>query len=164
MNRMESRTALSIQACVVRVALLLAVLGLANCAQQPTKPTPEPVSAADLAPLQIHESPTDTWNAVGQVLVRTPGVTYNDRALMLGLYSIRYRDEALMVLTRGLPLSATVKTLTTEVRVTTPAWEPAQSAGAADLLATLARELPAEIESVKAQFAAEKKAKKKTKK
>ena len=82
---------------------------------------------------------------------------------MLGLNAIHYRGEALMLLTRALPLSDTIKTLTTEVTVATAQGKEMHSDGAAELLALLARELPAEIESVKAGLAAQEKAKEKPK-
>lgn len=149
--------------------LMLIVLVLAGCAQQPLR-TPEPppppeAPAPETTPLRfnVEAGMNDTWNAVGQILVRTPDVTYDGRAQMLGLNAIRYRGEALMLLTRALPLSDTIKTLTTEVTVTTTQGKAMHSDGAADLLALLARELPAEIESVKAGLAAQKKAKDKPK-
>lgn len=119
----------------------------------PATPSPTPLR------FTLAASPNDTWNAVGQVLVRTPGVSYDGRSQMLGLYAIRYRGEALMMLTRGVPASDTVTTLTTEVSVVSPQGKAMASAGAAELLAMLARELPAEIGSVKAQFEARKRAK-----
>jgi hypothetical protein len=103
-------------------------------------------------------SANDTWNAVGQILVRTSGVSFDGRAQMLGLNAIRYRGEALMILTRGVPASDTITTLTTEVSVATTGGKAMYSETAAELLALLARELPAEIASVKARLAAEKKA------
>lgn len=149
------------------VLLMLIVLALASCAQPVRAPEPPPAEAPapDTTPLRfnIEAGMNDTWNAVGQILVRTPGVTYDGRAQMLGLNAIRYRGEALMLLTRALPLSDTIKALTTEVTVTTTQGKAMHSEGAAELLALLARELPAEIESVKAGLAAQKKAKAKTK-
>ena len=154
---MRTRTALSILFALVFVL----VRALTGCAQQPPKPTPEPAVAApaiEPTPLRfnIEAGMNDTWNAVGQILVRTPGVTYDGRAQMMGLNAIRYRGEALMLLTRALPISDTIKTLTTEVTVTTTRGSAMHSEGAAELLALLARELPAEIESVKAGLAAQK--------
>lgn len=141
--------------------LFALVVGLAACAQQPRKPDPPPAVAAPAVqptPLRfnIAAGMNDTWNAVGQILVRTPGVSYDGRAQMMGLNAIRYRGEALMLLTRALPISDTINTLTTEVTVTTTQGKAMYSEGAAELLALLARELPAEIESVKAGLAAQK--------
>ena len=149
------------------VSISCIVLALAGCAQPLRTPAPPPVEAPvpDTTPLRfnVEAGMNDTWNAVGQILVRTPGISYDGRAQMLGLYAIRYRGEALMMLTRGLPLSDTVKTLTTEVTVTTTQGKSMHSDAAADLLALLARALPAEIASVKAELAAQKKAKEKPK-
>jgi hypothetical protein len=139
---------------------LLVVLALAGCAQPVRTPEPPAPAVVDTTPLRfnVEASANDTWNAIGQILVRTPGVTYDGRAQMLGLNAIRYRGEALMLLARALPLSDTIKTLTTEVTVTTAQGKAMHSDGAAELLALLARELPAEIESVKAGLAAQEKA------
>jgi hypothetical protein len=144
---------------------LLIMLALAGCAQPVRTPEPPTPAAVDTTPLRfnVQAGTNDTWNAIGQILVRTPGVTYDGRAQMLGLNAIRYRGEALMLLTRALPLSGTIQTLTTEVTVTTAQGKAMHSDGAAELLALLARELPAEIESVKAGLAAHAKAKAKTK-
>ena len=133
----------------------------------PPKPDPAPPVAAPAAeptPLRfnIAAGMNDTWNAVGQILVRTPYVTYDGRAQMLGLNAIHYRGEALMLLTRALPLSDTITTLSTEVAVANQG-SLMHSDGAAELLAVLARELPAEIESVKSGLAAQEKAKEKPK-
>ena len=157
-------TALSIP---LVLGLMLALVG---CAQQPPKPEPEPAPpvvapVAEPTPLRfnIAAGMNDTWNAIGQILVRTPGVTYEGRAQMLGLNAIRYRGEELMLLARALPISDTIKTLTTEVTVTTTKGSAMHSEGAAELLALLARDLPAEIESVKAGLAAQKLAEQKAK-
>ena len=146
------------------VLLMLALLALAGCAQSvrtPEPPLPVEAPVPDPTPLRfnVEAGMNDTWNAVGQILVRTPGVSYEGRAQMLGLNAIRYRGEALMLLTRGLPISNTIETLTTEVTVTTTRGTATHSESAAELLALLARELPAEIESVKAGLAAQKQAK-----
>lgn len=147
---------------------MLVLLALAGCVQPVRTPEPSPPVEApvpDPTPLRfnVEAGMNDTWNAVGQILVRTPGVSYEGRAQMLGLNAIRYRGEALLLLTRGLPISDTIKTLTTEVTVTTTKGSAMHSESAAELLALLARELPAEIESVKAGLAAKKKAKEKPK-
>jgi hypothetical protein len=149
---------------VVSIACL--ALALCACAHAPRPPAPPPTVAAP-APetprprFTVEASRNDTWNAVGQILVRTPGVEYDGRAQMLGLYAIRYRGEPLMVLTQALPLSDAITRTTTEVTVT-PRREPSVGYdNAAALFALLERALPAELDSVRARFAAEKQAKEK---
>ena len=155
------------------VSIFCIALAIAGCAQRPRipEPPPEPPPQVEVpAPTTtrgrfvIEADKNDTWNAVGQILVRTPGVAYEGRAQMLDLYSIRYRGEPWMILTRSLTLSDSIRKTTTEVTATTPKGAPVDSDAVAELLALLERELPAEIESVKAKFAAEKKAKEKAKK
>lgn len=150
---------------LVSIAIALALAGCAQLPQTPPPPPPAAAPAPDTTPLRfnVEAGMNDTWNAVGQILVRTPGVAYDGRAQMLGLNAIRYRGEALMLLTRALPISDTVKVLTTEVSVTTTQGKGMHSEGAAELLALLARELPAEIARVKAGLAAQKQATQKPK-
>ena len=149
------------------VSICLA-LALCACAHAPRTPTPPPAVAAP-APetprprFTVEASRNDTWNAVGQILVRTPGVEYDGRAQMLGLYAIRYRGEPLMVLTQALPLSDAITRTTTEVTVTPRREPPVGYDNAAALFALLERALPAELDSVRARFAAEKQAKEKAK-
>jgi len=151
-----------------RLALLLLLAILAAGCRTPGKPLVEEV----VLPTEVVVPPTttrgeftieadklDTWNAVGQIAVRTPGVEYQGRAQMLDLYVLRYRGEEFVVLTKALLASATMTRLTTRVTATTPAGKPIDSDAVADLLALLQRELPAEIESVRARQAEEKKTK-----
>jgi hypothetical protein len=144
-------------------------LALCACAQTPRTPAEPPVVAALPAPetvrprFTVEASSNDTWNAVGQILVRTPGVEYDGRAQMLGLYAIRYRGEPLMVLTQALPLSDAITRSTTEVTVA-PRKDPAENFdNAMALFALLEAALPAELDSVRARFAAERQAKEKAK-
>lgn len=152
-----------------RLAFLLLLAILAAGCRTPGKPVMEEVTPP---PAEVVVPPTttrgeftieadklDTWNAVGQIAVRTPGVEYLGRAQMLDLYVLRYRGEEFVVLTKALLASATITRLTTRVTATTPAGEPIDSDAVAELLALFQRELPAEIESVRARQAEEKKAK-----
>jgi hypothetical protein len=148
------------------VFLLLLAIGVAGC-RTPGKPAVE----EETPPVEIVLPPTttrgeftieadklDTWNAVGQIAVRTPGVEYEGRAQMMDLYALRYRDVDFLVLTKALPTSETIKRLTTKVTATTPGGKPIDSDAVAELLALFQRDLPAEIGIVRATQAAEKKA------
>ena len=99
--------------------------------------------------------PLDVWNAIGDIVVRTPQASYDSRSRMLGLYSVQYRGQPLLVVAHALPLSDTVQALTTEVTAKSPAGAPIDDEVAAELLAVLQRELPAEIERVHARLAAQ---------
>lgn len=146
--------------------LLLFALLAAGC-RTSGKPvtTPAPVGGVIPPPsttrgeFMIEAGKLDTWNAVGQIAVRTPGVSYDGRAQMMDLYALRYRGESFMVLTKGVLASETVQRLTTRVTATTAAGKPIDSDAAADLLALLQRELPGEIASVRARQAAQQQAK-----
>ena len=153
------------------VSILAIAIAIAGCAQPLRTPEPpQSLPQLELPPPEttrglftVEADKNDTWNAVGQLLVRTPGVTYEGRSQMLDLYSIRYRGEPWMILTKSLTLSDSIKKTTTEVTATTPKGIPVDNDAVAELLALLQLQLPAEIESVKAKFAAEKKAKGKSK-
>ena len=146
---------------LLRTALAATVVALAACATQ--APAPAPAAAALPAPpaptitrgtFTLHAVPLDVWNAVGDVVVRTPQASYDSRSQMLGLYSVRYRGEPLLVLAHALPLSDTIHELTTEVTVRSPGGAPVDSDTASDLLAILQRDLPAEVQAVRARQAA----------
>ncbi len=153
----------------IRLAFLLLLALLVVGCRTPVVPETEKRAAPPVATVlpptttrgefMIEAEKLDTWNAVGQIAVRTPGVEYQGRAQMLDLYILRYRGVEFLVLTKALPLSETIKRLTTKVTATTPAGKPINNDAVAELLARFQRELPAEIESVRARQAAEKKAK-----
>ena len=151
------------------VAVLLASTLLAACAPKPkpVPPPPEPVEAPALPPtvtrgeFLIEADKNDTWNAVGQIIVNTPGAEYEGRAQMLDMYTIRYRGVEFLVLTKAMLISDTIKRTTTRVTATTPEGKPIDTVASADLLAMLEEKLPAAIEDVQARFKAEAEAKKK---
>lgn len=151
------------------VRALLASGLLAACATrapQPTTPVLAPPAAVPAVPtvtrgeFTIAANKLDTWNAVGQIVVRTPGATYEGRAQMLDLYSVRYHDLPLLLITRSLLLSDTVRQTTTLVTARTRDGKPIDNDASAELLALLERELPAQIEKDRAIQAAEAAAKK----
>ena len=147
-------------------AFLLAML-VAACASRPPKEAPAPVEAIEMPPptetrgkFTLEADKLDTWNAVGQILVNTPGVTYEGRSQMMDLYTVRYRDVPFLILTRALLLSDTIRKTTTLVTATTLQGAPIDSDAVVELLAKLQRDLPAEIVSVQERQKAEALAKK----
>jgi len=150
----------------IALALLLALLATA-CATHPAKqaaPPPEPIEmpppTETRGKFTLEADKLDTWNAVGQILVNTPGVSYEGRSQMMDLYTVRYRDVPFLVLTRALLLSDTIKKTTTLVTATTLQGAPIDSDAVVELLAKLQRELPAAIVSVQARQKEEARAKK----
>ena len=162
---------------LLQAALILPVL-LAGCGSTPVTAEPPPSTPShavqplrpDVAPAQavsagftLEADKLDTWNAVGQILVRTPGVHYQGRSQMLDLYSLRYRGVEFLILTKALLASETHNRLTTRVTATTGSGKSLDDGGpardaAVELLLLLQRELPAEIQSVRKRQAAGKKA------
>ena len=151
--------------------LLLSIALLTGCKTRPTAPEPEPpVPVAETAPptttrgeFTLEADKLDTWNAIGQIMVNTPGLEYVGRSQMLDLYDVRYRGEEILVLTKALLLSDTIKKTTTKVTATTKAGKPIDHDASADLLALLQRQLPEMIIEVQKRQAEEAKAKKKAK-
>ena len=129
---------------------------------QPPPPAPLPAAAptSTRGEFTIAATKLDAWNAVGQVVVRTPGVTYEGRSQMLDLYTVRYHGQPFLLVTRALLLSDTIHDTTTLVTARTLAGKPIDSDASAELLALLQHELPAQIEKDRAIQAADAAAKK----
>lgn len=90
----------------------------------------------------------DAWNALGQLLVNTPGVTYRGRAQMMGLYEVDYRGQRILVLTRAVVLDSDTGASSTIVQVKTATGQPDSSSVAFDLLTQLQARLPDELQSL----------------
>ena len=148
-----------------RLALLLLATCIAGCATRAPAPEAPEIELPAVVPtvtrgeFTLEADKLDTWNAVGQILVNTPGVEYEGRSQMLDLYTVRYRGEEFLVLTKALLLSDTIRKTTTRVTATTQDGKPIDSDAAADVLAQLQKKLPDEIVSVRAKQAAEAEAK-----
>ncbi|WP_310063018.1 hypothetical protein [Lysobacter niastensis] len=115
-----------------------------------TSPASPEKPAKSRGEFTVPASTLDTWNAVGQVLVRLDGVTYEGRAQMLGLYAVQYRGERFLILTRGLVVTAERQTLATEVSARLLDGKPHGSDAAVELLGLLQRRLPGEIARITA--------------
>jgi hypothetical protein len=153
------------------MAGLVALALLAGCASKPD-PTPFPPPAPTPVPapptvtrgeFNIEADKLDTWNAVGQIVVNTPGVEYEGRSQMLDMYTLRYRGVEFLVLTKALLLSDTIKRTTTRVTATTAHGRPIDTEATAELLALLRSKLPEAIVDVQRRQKAEAEAKKKAK-
>jgi len=151
----------------IRCAVIALVV--AGCATKPPKEAEAPKEEALPIPavpevtrgeFTLEADKLDTWNAVGQIMVNTPGLEYKGRSQMLDLYDITYRGTELLVLTKALLLSDTIKRTTTRVTATSRDGKPIDSDAAADLLAQLQQKLPEAIVDVQKRQAAEAKAKK----
>ena len=150
-----------------RWGVLAAMLVAAGCATKPKPPAEEPPPPVEApAPptttrgeFLIEANKNDTWNAVGQIIVNTPGAEYEGRSQMLDVYTIRYRGVEFLVLTKAMLLSETIKRTTTRVTATTANGKPIDTNASADMLALLREKLPEAIKDVQRRFAEEAKAK-----
>ncbi|MEO8002643.1 MAG: hypothetical protein ABI644_12265 [Arenimonas sp.] len=132
------------------ISLVAAVSLIAGCSSTlPPKKVAQPAVVIDVpAPpskFNVAAGELDTWNAIGQLLVRMDGVTYEGRAQKLGLYAVTYRGEKFLLLTHALWLSSEIKVTTTEVRAALQDGKPNSSAPAIELLGLLQARLPAEL-------------------
>lgn len=92
----------------------------------------------------------DTWNAVGQILVRLDGVTYEGRAQMLGLYAVQYRGERFLILTKARVLQDPADRELTYVRAVLQNGEPNRGTPAVELIGHLEQRLPMELARIAA--------------
>lgn len=92
----------------------------------------------------------DTWNAVGQILVRLDGVIYQGRSQMLGLYDVRYRGEPLLIVTRARVMQGPADGMVTEVGALQQDGKPNDSAAGVELLRLLRQRLPGELARIEA--------------
>jgi len=126
-----------------------AVSLVAGCSSIPAPKVVPPAvvieAPAPPAKFTIAAGELDTWNAIGQLLVRMEGVTYEGRAQKLGLYAVEYRGEKFLILTHALWLSSEIKVTTTEVRAALQDGKPNNSIPAHELLDLLQARLPAEL-------------------
>ena len=140
-------------ACLVAV---IAFGAACTTAPRPAEPPPAPTEAetkpaiADHGDFTVAAKRVDTWNAVGQVLVRLAGVTYEGRALMLGLYAVQYQGEQLLVLTTAQVLRPGDTGTRTRVSAARAGGQPTDSAAARELLRRLQEALPAELARIAA--------------
>ncbi|MCL1633271.1 hypothetical protein M2650_01230 [Luteimonas sp. SX5] len=121
-------------------------------------PPPEP------AEFVFADNANDTWNTVGQILVRLPGVDYESRAQIMGLYTVRYRGETMLVRTQALVLQQPSDGVRTRVFALLPDGKPNTAPAAHELLAELERRLPLEIEQYRTPVKLKKPGKKSKKK
>lgn len=149
-----------------RLACLAAVVALsAGCSSLPRSHVEPPPTGSGSPPARsenttavdtgrgefaIAASMLATWNAVGQILVRADGVTYEARAQMLGIYVVRYRGEKFLILTRALVMRTPAQGMVTRVGAVLQDGKPNGSAAAVELLGLLQRRLPAELARIAA--------------
>lgn len=94
----------------------------------------------------VADNMLDTWNTIGQIIVRLDGAEYETRAQMLGLYAVRYRGERFLLRTEALVLPASGQHTLTRVLALGLDGKPDRSAAAMALLEILQQRIPVEID------------------
>lgn len=130
-----------------RVLYAVLVLLCASCASSRRAP---PAAMAPAAPVGVSEftvadNMLDTWNTIGQIIVRLDGAEYESRAQMLGLYDVRYQGEHFLLRTEALVLPAAGQHTLTRVAALELDGKPDRSPAAMALLAILQQRIPVEI-------------------
>ena len=100
----------------------------------------------------VAETMNDTWNAVGQILVNLPGVAYEGRAQMMGLYIVRYRGEPFLIRTQALLATAAAPGVRTRVDALNSAGAPLRTMVTSELLGILAQRVPVETPHYRQQL------------
>jgi hypothetical protein len=132
-------------------AVVLAVGGCsgihnARIEQAPVPETPAAgATVVDGGEFTVAESMNDTWNTVGQVLVRLDGVTYESRAQMLGIHAVRYRGERMLIRTQAVVMRDPTDRMRTRVLALKMDGKPNASPAAIELLDLLRQRVPFEI-------------------
>jgi uncharacterized protein YceK len=134
---------------LARVTLAIVVACLAaGCDSVASRQRPSgssPVTTVGTGEFTVADNLLDTWNTIGQILVRTDGVEYRSRAQMLGIYAVGYRGEEFLIRTQALALQGPDRRTLTRVLALGLDGKPDRSAAAVDLLGRLQRRIPAEI-------------------
>jgi len=131
--------------CSAHAGLMLLV---ASCA--PTRPEPPaPVVLATpvgITEFTVADNMLDTWNTIGQIIVRLDGAEYESRAQMLGIYAVRYQGERFLLRTEALVLPAAGQHTLTRVLALGLDGKPNRGLAATALLEILQQRIPAEID------------------
>jgi hypothetical protein len=129
---------------VFAAVFLVGGCGIRNAKDAEPVASPAPAAVAGDGGFSVAESMNDTWNTVGQVLVRLDGVAYESRSQMLGIHAVRYRGERMLILTRAVVLRDAGDTMSTRVLALQPDGKPDTGPAAVELLDLLARRVPLE--------------------
>ncbi len=132
------------------VLVLLFALLVAGCSMRgglrTSTPSAEPAASIDSGDFTVAANMLDTWNTIGQILVRTDGVIYQSRSQMLGLYEVRYRGEQILIHTKALVMEQPTDGLRTRVTALDANGGLSHSATAIALLKMLAQTVPTQVD------------------
>lgn len=143
----QPNQALPLARCLPAGVVALALMLASGCATTPPPPPAPAIVAAPVAPeFAVAAVMLDAWNALGQLLVNTPGLTYRSRSQMMGLYDVEYRGQRILLLTRAHVLEAGARTPSTLVQATGADGKPDTSPAAFDLLRQLQERMPDELQ------------------
>jgi hypothetical protein len=104
-----------------------------------------PATPVGISEFTVADNMLDTWNTIGQIIVRLDGAEYESRAQMLGIYAVRYHGQRFLVRTEALVLPAGGEHTVTRVVALGLDGKPERGAAATALLAILQQRIPTEI-------------------
>lgn len=131
-------------ACLVMALLIAGCSGIGSGSRRNLSPrAAETAHGSD--EFIVAANVLDTWNTVGQVLVRLDDVTYEGRAQMLGIYAVRYRGERFLIHTQALVMHDPSDGLRTRVEALAAGGGHLRSEAAMALLGVLQQRVPLEV-------------------
>lgn len=133
-----------LRSCAQAGLVVLLVASCTTARRQPITPA-APALPVGVSEFTVADNMLDTWNTIGQIIVRLDGAEYESRAQMLGIYAVRYQGERFLVRTQALVLPATGEHTLTRVVALGLDGKPHPSPAAMALLAILQQTIPVEI-------------------
>ena len=132
--------------CLAHVGLLAMLVAGCTTTRRATPAPVVPVSPVGITEFTVADNMLDTWNTIGQIIVRLDGAEYESRAQMLGIYAVRYQGERFLLRTEALVLPAAGQHTITRVLALGLDGKPNRSPAAMALLEVLQQRIPAEID------------------
>ena len=131
--------------CSAHAGLLM--LLVASCATTRRVPPPPvvPATPAGISEFTVADNMLDTWNTIGQIIVRLDGAEYESRAQMLGIYAVRYQGERFLLRTEALVIPAAGQHTLTRVLALGLDGKSNRGPAAMALLEILQQRIPMEI-------------------
>ena len=132
--------------CSVHAGLLMLLVASCTTTRRVPPAPIVPAAPVGITEFTVADNMLDTWNTIGQIIVRLDGAEYESRAQMLGIYAVRYQGERFLLRTEALVLPEAGQHTLTRVLALGLDGTPNRSPAAMALLEILQQRIPAEID------------------